>query len=96
MGFFSELKQKWKTMPTGEKVKLIINGICDVGACFLTDMLSKKLYSDQPCGRLKRITTNVTLTGCGMWAGSVASKQLGSVVDALYISPETQEEEDDE
>lgn len=97
MGFISNLRDRWKATPTIEKFKLVITGICDIGADLLAGMaLSKLVPSDEKNWKKAAIIT--TAGGLGMWAGDIAAKQLNGVVDVLYsaVSGEQQVEEEDE
>ena len=94
MGFISSLHAKWKAMSAGEKLKLIATGVCDVGACFLSEIMARNFCKANNCGTIKRLTIGATATGLGMWASNTASKQFESIIDAVYKTPE--EDEDDE
>ena len=96
MGFISSLHTKWKDLPTGEKMKIIVEGVCDIGACFLTETLAKNFCKANNCGTIKRLTIGTAMTGLGMWASSTASKQFNGMIDAVYKTPKEEEDDDDE
>lgn len=94
MNIFSKLHQKWKSMPTGEKIKLVITGVCNIGADLLTGlMLNKVVPEDEK--KWKKACMVATAGGIGMWLGNIASKQLNDVVDICYGYANDNEEDDD-
>lgn len=91
MSFFSNLKTKWKTMPTSEKIKLVVSGVCDIGADLLAGMMLGRLMpTDEK--KWKKVAMTVTAGGLGMWAGRTASNEINSCIDMITNSKEDAEE----
>ena len=95
MGFISDLHSKWKSLPASQKAKIIIEGLCDIGSCFLVQTMTRNFYKANNCGLIKRMTIGTTATGLGMWAGAVASKQFEGLIDLACRAPEKEDDDDE-
>ena len=91
MKIFENMKAKWKAMSTTEKVKLLLEGVCNLGADILVGYLGGRLIpADEK--RWKKAACSITACGLGMAVGKAASDQLGEVVDSFAPKKNEQEE----
>lgn len=90
MKAFESLKKRWNELSTGEKVKTVINMVCDIGGGFLGGALASKLVSED-AGRIKRWTMRATLGGLGMATSTIATNEYNQLVD--IVLPEKKENE---
>lgn len=93
MSFFSNLKTRWKAMPTSEKIKLVVSGVCDIGADLLAGMMLGRLVpADEK--KWKKVAMTVTAGGLGMWAGRTASNEINSCIDMITQVKDMEKEQD--
>ena len=103
MSFFKNIREKWSSMSTGEKIKLAVCGVCDIGADLLAGLMLCRVVPENE-KKWKKAAMIVTAGGLGMWAGNVASREINGCIDLITGSgkpeqkeePMEEEEEDDE
>lgn len=94
MKIFGNLKAKWKSMSGADKAKLVIEGICNLGADLLLGYLNAKLIP-QDERKWKKAACAITTAGIGMAVGKAASDQMGELIDAFTDAKQEAEEKED-
>lgn len=87
MKIIENLRAKWKAMTPAEKFKLVISGICDVGADLLSGYICCRLVPEDT-KTWKKAACIMTMGGLGMKAGEIAANQLNDLVDILAAPKE--------
>lgn len=91
MKFFENLKAQWNTKTPAEKVKMVIEGVCNLGADLMMGYLNVKLIpADEK--KWKKAACVITSGGLGMAVGKIASNSINEIVDAFA---DGKNEEDD-
>lgn len=94
MGFFERMKNKWSSMSTNEKAKLIVKFLCDVGGGILANNIGKHYTKDEP-GVVRRVV-RLTTFSLGSAIGGVAANELNDIVDVIVPKPEEKKAEEEE
>lgn len=90
MKIIENLKIKWKAMTPIEKLKLVVSGVCDLGADLISGYICTKIVPED-AKPWKKIACIATMGGLGMKAGEIAAGQLNGLLD-IFTEPK---EEDD-
>ena len=85
MGFFKALASGWKEASTIQKVNLVVDILCRVGAGFAGNRVGNMLTKD--AGKVETICVKTFTTGMGLYLG-------GKAGDALIL-PETKKPEEE-
>lgn len=92
MKFFDNLKQKWNSMTGAEKLKMVLEGICNVGADLMLGYLNARLIPGND-KKWKKVACIITTGGLGMAVAKVASDQLNDMID-IFTAAKDEEEND--
>ena len=82
MKIINNLRAKWQEKTTAEKIKTVIEGVCNFGADLLMGYLNMRLIP-QDEKKWKKAACVITSGGLGMALGAAASKQINDIVDAF-------------
>ena len=103
MGIFKSLRSSWAAATTAEKVKLVLDIVCGIGAGAIGGMAGSE-YAGKAKGKLTKACIIIAASGMAGAAGDAASKSLmetfgkplASVIDgARAKNAETKEETED-
>lgn len=92
MKFFDNLKQKWNNMTGAEKLKMVLEGVCNVGADLMLGYLNARLIPSNN-KKWKKAACIITTGGLGMAVAKVASNQLNDMID-IFTAAKDGEEDD--
>lgn len=82
MKIINNLKAKWQEKTAAEKIKTVIEGVCNLGADLLMGYLNMRLIP-QDEKKWKKVACVVTSGGLSMALGTAAAKQINNIVDAF-------------
>ena len=82
MRFFNNLKIEWKAKTPVEKLKIVLEGVCNLGADLLMGYVNAKLIPPNE-KKWKKAACVITSGGIGMALGKVASNQVNDMLDAF-------------
>lgn len=93
MKIFENLKAKWKSMTPAEKLKVVLEGICNVGADLMMGYLNTRLIPGND-KKWKKAACIITTGGLGMAVGKLASQNINEMIDVFTDLKTPQEEKD--
>ena len=103
MGIFKSLKASWAAATTTEKINLVLDILCGLGAGSMAGIVGKDLAIRSGSKLIGKVTIPLASCGLGIAAGNVASKALmesvgepiGKVIDRVKEKSEKKEESED-
>ena len=78
---FKKLMAGWKAMSTVEKIKLVLDIVCDIGVAAVAGGVGQKATEDRH--PVVQACATVGMMGVGMAAGNVAKREINDMVDFM-------------